>query len=43
MNEMILAVGLGVAGLIIGYVLATFLISGGKKRLLEESNQKADH
>ncbi len=42
MNEMILAGGLGVAGLIIGYILATFLIKGGKKRLLEESNQKAD-
>src|SRR5688572_30575871 len=42
MNEMILAIGLGVAGLIIGYVIATFLISGGKKRLLEESNTKAD-
>ncbi len=42
MNEMILAGGLGVAGLILGYILATFLIKGGKKRLLEESNQKAD-
>ncbi len=43
MNEMILlAGGLGVFGLILGYVVATFVIKGGKKRLLEESNQKAD-
>lgn len=31
-----------VAGLVIGYLIATFLIKGGKKRILEESNQKAD-
>ena len=42
MNEMILAGGLGVVGLIIGYLIATLVIKGGKKRLLEESNQKAD-
>lgn len=42
MNVMILAAGLGVLGLAIGYLVATFVISGGKKRLLEESNQKAD-
>ena len=42
MNEMLLAVGLGVAGLIVGYLVATLVIKGGKKRLLEESNQKAD-
>jgi ribonuclease Y len=43
MNETILmAAGLGILGLIIGYVIATFIIGGGKKRLLEESNQKAD-
>lgn len=42
MNEVILAAGLGVLGLIIGYLVATFVISGGKKRILEESNQKAD-
>ncbi len=29
-------------GLIIGYLIATLVIKGGKKRLLEESNQKAD-
>ena len=29
-------------GLILGYLLATLVIKGGKKRLLEESNQKAD-
>ncbi len=42
MNEMIIAGGLGVVGLIIGYLIATLVIKGGKKRLLEESNQKAD-
>ena len=42
MNEIILAGGLGVVGLILGYLLATLVIKGGKKRLLEESNQKAD-
>ncbi len=42
MNEVILAAGLGVLGLVIGYLVATFVISGGKKRILEESNQKAD-
>ena len=42
MNEMILAAGLGVLGLVIGYLVATFVIKGGKQRLLEESNQKAD-
>lgn len=42
MNEFILAGGLGVLGLVIGYLLATLVIKGGKKRLLEESNQKAD-
>ncbi len=42
MNVMILAAGLGVLGLAIGYLVATFVINGGKKRLLEESNQKAD-
>src|SRR5688572_3733022 len=43
MNETILmAAGLGVLGLIIGYVIAVFVIKGGKKRLLEESNRKAD-
>jgi len=42
MNVMILAVGLGVLGLAIGYLIATMVIKGGKKRLLEESNQKAD-
>ena len=43
MNETILmAAGLGILGLIIGYVIATFVVRGGKKRLLEESNQKAD-
>lgn len=29
-------------GLVLGYLLATMAIKGGKKRLLEESNQKAD-
>ena len=29
-------------GLIIGYLIATLVIKGGKKRLLEDSNQKAD-
>ncbi|MEO5906793.1 MAG: ribonuclease Y, partial [Saprospiraceae bacterium] len=42
MNDMIIAAGLGVLGLILGYVVATFLVKGGKKRLLEDSNQKAD-
>jgi ribonuclease Y len=42
MNVMILAVGLGVLGLAIGYLIATMVIKGGKKRLLDESNQKAD-
>jgi ribonuclease Y len=42
MNVMILAGGLGVLGLVIGYLVATMVIKGGKKRLLEESNQKAD-
>jgi ribonuclease Y len=42
MNEIILAGGLGVVGLIIGYLIATLVIKGGKKRLLEDSNQKAD-
>ncbi len=42
MNEFILAGGLGVLGLVLGYLLATMAIKGGKKRLLEESNQKAD-
>jgi ribonuclease Y len=42
MNEMIIAAALGVLGLVIGYLLASFVIRGGKKRLLEESNQKAD-
>ena len=42
MNENIIMIGLGVAGLLIGFVLATFLVRGGKKRILEESNQKAD-
>ncbi len=42
MNVIILAGGLGVLGLIIGYLVATMVIKGGKKRLLEESNQKAD-
>lgn len=42
MNEMILAGGLGILGLVIGYLIATMVIKGGKKRLIEESNQKAD-
>lgn len=42
MNVFLLAGGLGVLGLIIGYLVATLVIKGGKKRLLEESNQKAD-
>lgn len=42
MNVFILAGGLGVLGLIIGYLVATLVIKGGKKRLLEDSNQKAD-
>lgn len=42
MDPIIMAVAGVVLGLIIGYLVATFLISGGKKRLLEESNQKAD-
>ncbi len=42
MNATILAAVLGVAGLLIGYLLATFMLRGGKKRILEESNQKAD-
>src|SRR5688500_3638248 len=43
MDEMIiLAGGLGVLGLIIGFIVANLLIKGGKKRILEESNQKAD-
>lgn len=42
MNEMILAAGLGVVGLILGFIIANFIIKGGKKRILEESNQKAD-
>jgi ribonucrease Y len=42
MNEIILAAGLGVVGLVVGYLVATMVIRGGKKRLLEESNQKAD-
>ncbi|HEY3385306.1 MAG TPA: ribonuclease Y [Saprospiraceae bacterium] len=42
MNEMIIAAGLGVVGLVLGYLVATMVIRGGKKRLLEESNQKAD-
>lgn len=43
MNDTILIpAALGVAGLIIGYLISTMLIRGGKKRLLEESNQKAD-
>lgn len=43
MNEIILiAVGVGILGLILGYIAATYLIKGGKKHLLEESNRKAD-
>lgn len=43
MNEMILmAAGVGILGLILGFVLSNFIIKGGKKRILEESNQKAD-
>ncbi len=42
MNEFIIAGGLGVLGIVIGYLLATLVIKGGKKRLLEDSNQKAD-
>ncbi len=42
MNTMLLAGGLAVVGLVIGYFLATFFVKGGKKRLLEESNKQAD-
>lgn len=42
MDPIILCAILGIAGLIAGYIIATFLIKGGKKRLIEESNQKAD-
>ncbi len=42
MDPIILSAGLGVAGLLIGYVIAVLVIRGGKKRILEESNQKAD-
>ncbi len=42
MNPIILPAAIGVAGLLLGYILATFIIRGGKKRLIEESNQKAD-
>lgn len=42
MNEILLAAGVGILGLVLGYFLANMLIKGGKKRLLEESNQKAD-
>ncbi len=42
MNSTLIAAGLGVLGIIIGYILANFLIKGGKKRLLEESNRNAD-
>ena len=42
MNEFILAGGIGVVGLVTGYLLSNLVIRGGRKRLLEESNQKAD-
>ncbi len=42
MDPLILSVALGVGGLVIGFVLATFVVRGGRKRILEESNQKAD-
>lgn len=42
MNSIIIAAGLGILGLIIGYFLSTIIIKGGKKRLLEESNRNAD-
>ncbi|HZV68763.1 MAG TPA: ribonuclease Y [Saprospiraceae bacterium] len=42
MNTMLLAGGLAVVGLVIGYLLATLFVKGGKKRLLEESNKQAD-
>lgn len=42
MNTILIAAGLGVAGLVLGYLLATLFVKGGKKRLLEESNKQAD-
>ncbi|MFZ1677373.1 MAG: ribonuclease Y [Saprospiraceae bacterium] len=42
MNTILLAGGLAVVGLVIGYLLATLFVKGGKKRLLEESNKQAD-
>ncbi|MEP6792886.1 MAG: ribonuclease Y [Saprospiraceae bacterium] len=42
MNTILLAGGLAVVGLVIGYLLTTLFVKGGKKRLLEESNKQAD-
>lgn len=42
MNTILIAAGLGVAGLVLGYLLANLFVKGGKKRLLEESNKQAD-
>lgn len=42
MSSIVVGVVGMLAGLAVGYVLASFLIRGGRKRILEESNQKAD-
>lgn len=42
MEQIFIMMGVLIAGLGLGYVLASTIIKGGKKRILEESNQKAD-
>jgi len=42
MSSIVVGVVGMLAGLAVGYVLASFLVRGGRKRILEESNQKAD-
>jgi ribonuclease Y len=42
MDPIIMYVIIGVGCLIIGFAISQFAIKGGKKRLIEESNQKAD-
>jgi ribonuclease Y len=42
MDPIILYIAIGVIALIMGFTISQFIIKGGKKRLIEESNQKAD-
>jgi ribonuclease Y len=42
MNPTLIAAGLGIAGLLVGFLVATLIIRGKRKREVEESNRQSD-